>query len=307
MDLRGCGHENPVGAKFCATCGTAIGRDCESCGASLTDGAAFCTSCGAPASDASLEPSVVSKRFPPDAAPAPSDGFSVPLVGERRRLTVMFCDLVGSTSIAAQLDPEVYGELMDTYYQVCGDVIRRYKGFVSQYLGDGILALFGYPEAGETTAEDAVDASLEILRDLNDRHVGTSGIKMTARVGVHSGLVVVTEVGAPDRRETHVLGDAVNVAARVQALAEPNSVVVTDELKRRLEDAFAFDPLGARDLKGVPEPVLVHRVIRRVPASRRPPGRPSGAFVGRRAELSQLADRWRGGSKGRRTGRSRAR
>ena len=206
----------------------------------------------------------------------------------------MFCDLIDSTKLAAQLDAEVYSELIDTYYQVCGDAISRYDGFVSQYLGDGVLAFFGYPEAGETTAENAVAAALEISSDLSDlnRAGGAGGVAITARIGLHSGLVVITEVGASDRRETHVLGDAVNVAARVQTIAEANSVVVTDELKRRLEDAFDFEPLGPRDLKGVPEPVVVHRVMGRSPIARRGQDTRVGTFVGRRAELSLLEDRW---------------
>ncbi len=214
--------------------------------------------------------------------------------GERRRLTVMFCDLVGSTKLAAELDPEVYTELINAYYRVSGDIIRRYGGFVSQYLGDGILAFFGYPEAGETTAEDGVAAGLDMLRALGSMNSSDDNgeIAITARVGLHSGLVVVTEVGAPERRETHALGDAVNVAARVQALAEPNSVVVTDELKRRLEGAFTFESLGAKELKGVPDLVAVHRVVTHVPVSRREPDRPGGTFVGRTSELSLLADRW---------------
>jgi class 3 adenylate cyclase/tetratricopeptide (TPR) repeat protein len=211
----------------------------------------------------------------------------------------MFCDLVGSTKLASELDPETYGEVVDGYYQVCGDIIRRYNGFVSQYLGDGILAFFGYPEAGETTAEDAVAAALEILQALSDeRNAGDNGIVVEARIGLHSGLVVVTEVGAPERRETHALGDAVNVAARVQSIADPNSVVVTEELRRRLEGAFHFELLGEKDLKGVPEPVLVHRVVAHVPTARRSRERSSGAFVGRRTELTMLSDRWQSAKAG---------
>jgi class 3 adenylate cyclase len=280
MSPQGCRHENPAGARFCGTCGAALGRACVSCGTLLLPDASFCMSCGV-----AVAPSV------PGGAAAPAVGSE----GERRRLTVMFCDLADSTKLAARLDPEVFGEVVDTYYQLCGDAIRQYNGFVANYLGDGLLALFGYPEAAETTAEDAVEAALEIQRSMRalNRAGGARGVEISARIGVHSGLVVVTEIGTPERRETHVLGDAVHVAARVQTLAEVGAVVVTEDVRRKVEGAFRFASLGSPELKGVPEPVELHGVVDRDRLHRTPRGRAGGtSFVGRSSELALLHDRW---------------
>ena len=206
----------------------------------------------------------------------------------------MFCDLADSTQISGRLDPETFSELVDTFYQVCGEAISRRNGFVANYLGDGLLALFGYPEAGETSAQDAIAAGLDIqvaLRDLDSRG-GISGEDVSARIGIHSGLVVVKEVGAPGRRETHVLGDVVNITARVQTAADAGQIVLTSEVANRVGAEFTLEALGARPLKGVNAPVALYGVLGTAGASSGA-GLNSSRFFGRQGELTLLSSRWR--------------
>jgi class 3 adenylate cyclase len=206
----------------------------------------------------------------------------------------MFCDLANSTQIGGRLDPETFSEVVDTFYQVCGEAISRRNGFVANYLGDGLLALFGYPEAGETSARDAIATGLDIqaaLRDVNSRG-GISGEDVSARIGIHSGLVVVAEVGAPGRRETHVLGDVVNITARIQAAADAGQIVLTKEVADRVGTEFTFEALGARPLKGVDAPVALYGVLGTAGASSGA-GLNGGRFFGRHGELTLLSSRWR--------------
>jgi class 3 adenylate cyclase len=280
-----CHHENPVGANFCATCGAPLASRCISCGAVLVPDASFCTSCGVRVPSEAGEPRT--SRHLGAGAVSPSEG-------ERRRLTIMFCDLADSTAMSLRLDPETFSEIVDTYYHLCGSAIRRCNGFVANYIGDGLLALFGYPEAGERTSVHAVTAALEIQRAIADlnRVGGAHGVLLSSRVGLHHGLVVVTEVGTPERRETHVLGDAVNVTARVQTFAGADSVVITEELKARIGDSFVLHPLGAQPLKGVSERVRLYRVDDRAEIASHVAGRAGSPFVDRVSELALLGNEW---------------
>jgi class 3 adenylate cyclase/tetratricopeptide (TPR) repeat protein len=277
MGEGGCRHDNLPGARFCATCGVALGPNCHQCGEPVSVRAAFCTSCGARVS-----------------APEPSAEERMGLEGERRRVTVMFCDLADSTEISRRLDPETFSELVDTFYHVCGEAISRRNGFVANYMGDGLLALFGYPEAAETSARDAIATGLDIqvaLRDLDSRG-GISGEDVSARIGIHTGLVVVTEVGAPERRETHVLGDVVNITSRVQTAADAGQIVLTSEVANRVGAEFSLEALGPRPLKGVSAPVPLYAVVGPAGASLNA-GPNSGRFFGRHGELTLLSSRWR--------------
>jgi class 3 adenylate cyclase/tetratricopeptide (TPR) repeat protein len=296
MGERGCRHENVAGARFCATCGVALGPPCPRCGAALSGAAAFCTSCGARVSapGPGAEAHGISARVGSAPRGESRTHPDLELEGERRRVTVMFCDLANSTQIGGHLDPETFSELVDTFYHVCGEAISRRNGFVANYLGDGLLALFGYPEAGETSARDAIATGLDIqatLRDFNSRG-GISGEDVSARIGIHSGLVVVTEVGAPERRETHVLGDVVNITARVQAAADAGQIVLTSEVVNRVGAEFTLEALGARPLKGVDAPVALYGVLGTAGAASGA-ALTSGRFFGRHAELALLSSRWR--------------
>ena len=221
-----------------------------------------------------------------------------PMAGaERRQLTVMFCDLVGSTELSAQLDPEDLRDVLHRYQHETAAVIQRFDGFVAQYLGDGMLMYFGYPRAHEDDARRAVHAALGILeamQELNLAHL--QGRKHIAiRIGIHTGPVVVSEVGSGAQREQLALGATPNVAAKLQALAAPDSLLITDATRRLVEDAFVIEQAGPLALKGRSEPIATFRVRGVREAGRGPgtaPARATSPVVGRGAEIQLLADRW---------------
>lgn len=256
---------------------------CRQCQATNPAGMKFCGQCGAPL--------VV--------AVGAAGGAGGGDVAELRQLTVVFCDLVGSTSLSESLDPEDLREVTAAYHDVCAAVIRRHEGHIAQYLGDGVLAYFGYPVAHEDDARRAVRAALEILDGLTRTGRVARGVTLQARVGVHTGPVVVGEVGGGGgaRRENLALGKTPNLAARVQGLAAPGTVAVSDDTFRLVRGYFDFAPLGTHDVKGLAEGVTLHRPLRESGVdSRMEAARRSGfsAFTGREEELRLLRDRWHG-------------
>jgi class 3 adenylate cyclase/tetratricopeptide (TPR) repeat protein len=217
---------------------------------------------------------------------APSKGHEVS--AERRPITVMFCDLVGSTGLAAKLDPEDWRNLVNAYLEEASAAVTGLGGHVLKKLGDGLMALFGYPQAQENDAERAVRAALTIQRaltEINDKNRGKGAPELLARIGIESGPVVVEATG-------EVFGDAPNVAARVQAAAEPGSVLVTMNVQRQVAGLFVAEEQGARELKGVSERVQLFRIVRASGGGRRGGGRARTPFVGREEELGVLARRW---------------
>src|SRR5262249_42752622 len=153
----------------------------------------------------------------------------------RRQLTVMFCDLVESTQLSSLLDPEDYRDIVRAYQQVCSEVITRYEGYTAQLLGDGLLVYFGYPQAHEDDAQRPVRAGLGILAAMGDLHTRlqqAKGIRLAIRIGIHTGLVVVGEMGGAQRQEQLALGETPNIAARIQGLAEPNTLAVSEATYR---------------------------------------------------------------------------
>jgi class 3 adenylate cyclase/tetratricopeptide (TPR) repeat protein len=217
---------------------------------------------------------------------------------ERRQLTVLFCDLVDSTRLARQLDPEEWREMVRTYQHTCATVIQRFAGYIAQYLGDGLLVYFGYPQAHEDDAQRAVHTGLGILAamaTLNARLVPDKGLRLAVRVGIHTGLVVVGEIGGAGRQEQLALGDTPNVAARLQGLAAPDTVVISGATWRLVQGYFACGALGLQPLKGVETPVQVYQVVGTSGAqSRLDVVSPRGLtpLVGREAEVALLRERW---------------
>lgn len=196
----------------------------------------------------------------PDAtAPAPlaAAGGNTP-AGDRRQLTVMFCDLVGSTELSEQLDPEDLHQLVTAYQQAVLRVVQRYEGHIAQYLGDGILAYFGYPVAHEDDAVRAVRAGLDILADISRLDVQPP---VQVRVGLHTGPVVIGAVGEGGRTEQLALGKTPNVAARVQGAAAPHTLTISGATHRLVQGLFDCHDLGAHALRGVAEPVALHQVV----------------------------------------------
>src|ERR1700731_4710935 len=186
--------------------------------------------------------------------PAPSDA-------ERRQLTVMFCDLVGSTALSARLDPEDLRDVIAAYHRAVADIVGNLDGFVAKYMGDGVLVYFGYPRAHEDDAERAVRAGLGVIDAIGRLDVKSA--KLQARVGIATGLVVVGDlIGEGSALEQSVVGETPNLAARLQALAEPNAVVIAPSTRRLLGDLFEYRDLGSVEARGFAEPVQAWQVLR---------------------------------------------
>src|SRR6266852_9371046 len=171
---------------------------------------------------------------------------------ERRQLTVMFCDLVDSTRLSSQLDPEDYRDMVRAYRRVCTEVIQRYEGHIAQLLGDGLLVYFGYPQAHEDDAQRAVRTGLGIvaaMEDLNTRLKREKGIQLAVRLGIHTGLVVVGAMGGGGRQEQLALGETPNIASRIQGMAAPNTLVISEASYRLVQGYFNCEALGEQTLR----------------------------------------------------------
>jgi class 3 adenylate cyclase/predicted ATPase len=229
-------------------------------------------------------------EFPP-AEPRPPDA-------ERRQLTVLFCDLVDSTVLASRLDPEEWREVVRAYQDTCAKVIARYEGHIAQYLGDGLLIYFGYPQAHEDDAQRAVHAGLEMVEGMitcNARLAQERGFRLVIRVGIHTGLVVVGEMGGGSRHEHLALGDTPNVAARLQGLTAPDTVLLSGATHRLVQGYFTEATLGPQTLKGVAAPVPVYRVLGASAAQSRLDAAAATGWtplVGRESEVVLLLERW---------------
>src|SRR3989441_560128 len=220
------------------------------------------------------------------------------LDAERRQLTVLFCDLVDSTALASQLDPEDLRDVVLAYQDTCAKVIARFEGHIAQYLGDGLLVYFGYPLAHEDDAQRAVRAGLgmvEALDQLNTRLAQDRGVHLAVRLGIHTGLVVVGEVGGGTRQEQLALGATPNLAARLQGIAAPNTLVISATTFQLLGGFFACQPLGSPPLKGQAQPLAVYRVLYESMARSRLEAAGSTGWtplVGREQEIGLLRERW---------------
>lgn len=255
---------------------------CPSCLFANPDGMRFCGKCGAPLAAAEPRPEM---RSSPDA--------------ERRHLSVLFCDLVGSTALSERLDPEELRDIIRAYQDTCAGPVSRFGGYVAQYLGDGILVYFGFPKAHEDAAQRSVRASLGILdaiEELNQRLEQKNGLRVAVRLGIHTGLVVVGELGQGAQQEQLALGQTPNVAARLESLAEPDTVVISEATYRLVQGFFHCELLGNQSLKGMSRPMKVYRVLRESSAPSRFAAAARGSLpplVGRRDELTRLRNAWR--------------
>jgi class 3 adenylate cyclase/tetratricopeptide (TPR) repeat protein len=234
-------------------------------------------------------------------AQAPVSAGAHPDAAERRQLTVMFCDLVGSTALSARLDPEDMREIIRAYQDACSGAVARYDGFVAKFMGDGVLAYFGFPRAHEDDAERAVRAGLDMAAVVAKLETPTKD-KLKVRIGVATGIVVVGDlVGLGSAQEQAVVGDTPNLAARLQALAEPGSLVIAESTKRLLGRTFELNALGSQTLKGFDATVPAWAVLGEAEnVSRFEASRPQSLtpFVGREHEVALLLERWRGARDG---------
>src|SRR6266478_187004 len=235
----------------------------------------------------------------PPPAPAPAQA-------ERRQLTVMFCDLVGSTALSTGMDPEDLRDVIASFQNGCSAAIRHYDGFVAKYMGDGILVYFGYPRAHEDEAERSVRAGLDIVDamvELNAAIRRLPAVELAVRIGIATGPVIVgDQIGEGTASETAVVGETPNLAARLQALAQPNQIVVSSATRAMLGDHFDIEDLGASELKGCAEPVPVWRVLSARDVESRFAATRTGSaapLVGRREEMGLLLRAWDGSCRGR--------
>ncbi|HWX35736.1 MAG TPA: adenylate/guanylate cyclase domain-containing protein [Steroidobacteraceae bacterium] len=228
------------------------------------------------------------KPSPPAAASvAPPD------TAERRQVTVLFSDLVGSTALSARMDPEDLREIISAYQQCVAETVKRFEGFIAKYMGDGVLVYFGYPQAHEDDAERAARAGLELIAAVSALKAPVS---LQTRVGIATGLVVVGDlIGSGDAQERGIAGETPNLAARLQGIAEPNMVVIAEDTRRLLGNLFELEDLGPKDLKGIAEPVRAWAAVRPSSVESRFEAMHTGgltALVGREEELELLLRRW---------------
>ena len=227
---------------------------------------------------------------------------STPVVSpeaERRQLTVMFCDLQGSTALSQQLDPEELRDVIRSYQEVCAGAVNRFDGHIAKYLGDGLLVYFGYPQAHEDDPQRAVRAGLAIIEDmdgLNSRFREEKDLELAVRIGVHTGLVVAGEMGGGDTVESlAIVGETPNIAARLQEAAEPNTLVISDITATLVQGFFLCEALGGHDLKGMSQPIELSRVLEESGAQTRfevAAATKLTPLVGREQEVGLLLDRW---------------
>jgi class 3 adenylate cyclase/predicted ATPase len=235
---------------------------------------------------------------PHESITVPEPARSAP-EAERRQLTVMFCDLVGSTDLSGTLDPEDLREVVRAYQQTAAAVIDRYEGHIAQYLGDGLLIYFGFPVAHEDDAQRAIYTGLgipEAIASLNTRLETDYGIQLAVRIGIHTGPVVVGEMGGGGRHENLALGETPNIAARLEGLAQPNTAVISPMTAQLVQRSFVLEELGPHELKGVAEPMRLYTVVRPREVGHDDDGTMRSSrfatLVGRDEEIGLLLRRW---------------
>src|SRR5258707_15571378 len=252
MQCTNCAAEVPEQKKFCGQCGAAGVRRCLACGAANPAANKFCGDCGTKLREDS-----------PAVGPRAGDARRI----ELRQLTVLFCDLVGSTALSATLDPEDFSAIIAGYRRCIAETVACFDGFVARHLGDGAVVYFGYPQAHEDDAERAVQAGLALVQAVSALPTKE---KMSARVGVATGLVLVGDMsGGAISEEQGILGDTPNLAARLQSLAQPGSVIISDRTKTIAGPQFEYLDLGKVVIKGFVEPVAAWQVARKTTVTSR--------------------------------------
>ncbi len=304
MQCSNCGFENPSGMNFCGECGAPLPQRCARCGFDNPPRFKFCGQCGEPLlkdEGGALRVKDENKNLQPSHEVLPLHPSSLtrsvhPSRAERRQLTVMFCDLVGSTTLSERLDPEELREVIRLYQQTSAAVIQRFDGYIAQFLGDGLLVYFGYPQAHEDDAQRAVRAGLGIvaeLKQLSSQQRQSLKVELAVRLGLHTGLVVVGEIGTGERREQLAIGETINLAARLQSLTAPNTIALSSVTWRLVKNLFVGQSMGSHSLKGLSQPVEVYQVQReRKARSRHSAVATLIPLIGREQELNLLLARW---------------
>jgi class 3 adenylate cyclase/tetratricopeptide (TPR) repeat protein len=276
MQCTGCGSHNPTGARFCNQCAKPLSETaCPACGFSSAAKTDFCPACGSAL---------------PEAASTPLGGG-----GERRQITVLFSDLVASTAMSRELDAEDFHEVLNAYQAICREVVAELDGYVAQYLGDGVMVYFGYPEAHDDDPQRATQAGLSIVERVKSL-AGRLDVQLAAtprvRIGIHTGVVLMEHIGVGPERLA--LGEAPNLAARLQQLAEPDTVLISQATQRLVEGFFRVEPRDAAVVKGFEESIVIYRVLAPTGARTRVDaiGRQTTPLIARDEEASELARHW---------------
>jgi predicted ATPase/class 3 adenylate cyclase len=290
MHCNKCGFKNPAGIRFCGSCATPLNQEsslsqkCAQCSFVNPIDFQFCGQCAT-----TLDPAPPTKR----------SSTNTPLrqpEAERRQLTVLFCDIVASSELSVRIDPEELRDIMCDYRGTCREIVSRYDGYVAQFLGDGILVYFGYPQAHEDDARRATRAGLEIIQHIPQLRFKVQygdDVQLAVRVGMHTGLVVVGEIGGGDKR-IMALGETPNITARIQGETAADTVVVSEATRRLLGEDFDCESLGIRHLKGFPQPLELFRVRQLRNWQHRRAGvqaRHHATLVGRDQEMALLLER----------------
>jgi class 3 adenylate cyclase len=295
-----CSHKNRPGAKFCENCGAKLEFVCPNCGTTNRPGAKFCDNCGTGLTGDAASPHVESQPEPESGVTQPIPGdladklttarLNRAMLGERRIVTMLFCDVTGSTSVAERLDPEEWREIINGAFEYMIAPIYRYEGTLARLMGDAILAFFGAPIAHEDDPHRAVLAGLEIVNGIEPYWKSIEekwGSRLNVRIGINTGLVVVGAVGSDLKMEYTAIGDAINLAARMEQTAGPGVVQVSENTYRLAAPLFEWETLGVQEIRGRAEPVQAYRPIR----AREAPGRLRGIegltspLIGRSGDL----------------------
>ena len=293
MNCPRCQADNPEGARFCEECGARLEVACPSCGQPVGLGKKFCRSCGATlTAEAGRSPSPEAYT-PPHLAEKILTSRSA-LEGERKQVTVLFCDLANSTGLAERLGPEVMHSLLNGFFELALGEVHRYEGTVNQFLGDGFMALFGAPLAHEDHARRAVLAALGLQGALRKRHADfglPQGVELSVRMGLNTGLVVVGKIGDNLRMDYTAVGDTTNLAARLQQVAERGTILVSEATRRLVRGYARLEAVGPTHIKGKNEPITAYKVVGLAPGRSPLESREERAlsqFVGRERELAAL-------------------
>jgi len=304
MHCPSCSFENPEVMKFCIKCATPLSPHCPQCGFENPPGSVFCGQCATSLTGQTPASKSIEIDKQPDKQEDKGTQAETQVAGrkapeaERRQLTVMFCDLVGSTALPEQLDPEELREVVRAYQEVCAEAVDSHDGYIAQYLGDGLLVYFSYPQAHEDDAQRAVRAGLGIVGAIHELPLLNTRLQQTlqVRIGIHTGLVVRGEMGGGKKRDPMaIVGETPNIASRLQGLAKPNTVVISSATYRLVEGLFECHDLGMHALKGISSPMKVYQVICESGVwSRFEVSATKGLtpLVGREQEVGLLLERW---------------
>lgn len=297
MNCRHCGHENDRDAEFCENCGTRLEQHCPKCNTPVKPGTRFCKKCGTAFVETEPDGAIESNLFTIQQS-APSELqekiriSSSRMEGERKPVTILFTDIVGSTSIAEKLDPEEWKEIVNAAHKRISRAVYKYEGTIAQLLGDGVLAFFGAPVTHEDDPIRAVHAALEIQQSIREYAIDLKGYveNFQVRVGLNSGMVVVGNVGSDLHMEYLAVGDAVNLAARLQSAASPGGVLISEGTAKQVRGIFDIQPLGKISVKGKSEPLNVFEVLQRkvTPEHTRGFSELPSPLIGRSFELTTL-------------------